>query len=562
LNPIDLKPFYLLAQEPTTNEDFDRWIRQDEVMSFLEDDMNDDHILLYVSLPHFFLHAVLVPKVDVIQESTWEELEHWNLSVDSTWGIASCADELSLCEPLEHTGSTIIDQGEKLLFLRDFDGIDRGKCYLEMNQRLCHVLGLHHLPERKAWCRLDDDGDIEEVIKIYNLPEPLDGRVVSMSKRQLAIYAGVTDQMLARMIDITRYRSGGFGGWNHDIPRVCLANGTLRGQRCVQPGTGSYFRGVQLADIGESKATILKSTFSFHDDEDKQYETFIALDWRNKQIGELSCDPKKLANYFVPMEGPFQTTPAFFKPEVLSKYKADPDKYTIDDHSISCRGTWYLQSWDVNDAGQVFTYLCYLGNLPHKEQLHWKQFNETPKAGLPDGTIKTDFLGVWDDSYDPLRSLVSRCRKLSSDRRSWWKVRDETLFTRTHYPHSDGRAEWANELMNLDQLLIESLEERKIRAIAKAKKATTDDRMRALKLIEASLVADGFETDHAREIMGPFHAVHNLRSELKGHASDGTAKAREVEARKVSDGSLVNHFKSLCQGCDESLELIAKCLGE
>jgi hypothetical protein len=158
--------------------------------------------------------------------------------------------------------------------------------------------------------------------------------------------------------------------------------------------------------------------------------------------------------------------------------------------------------------------------------------------------------------------LVSRCRNLSSQRRSWWKVRDETLFTRTHYPHSDGRAEWANELMNLDQLLIESLEERKIRAIAKAKEAPTDDRMRALKLIEASLVADGFETDHAREIMGPFHAVHNLRSELKGHASDGTAKAREVEARKASDGSLVNHFKSLCQDCDESLELIAKCLGD
>ncbi len=227
MNPIDLRPFHWLAEEPTSKEDFERWIRQEEVISFLEDDMNDDHILLYVSLPHFFLHAVLVPKVDVSQESTWEQLEDWNLSVDSTWGIASCADELSLCEPLEHTGSAIIDQGEKLLFLRDFEGIDRGKCYLEMNQRLCHVLGLHHMPERAAWCRLDDDGDIQEVIKIYNLPEPLDGRLVSMSKRQLAIYAGVTDQMLARMIDITRYRSGGFGGWNHEFPRECVTSSTL-----------------------------------------------------------------------------------------------------------------------------------------------------------------------------------------------------------------------------------------------------------------------------------------------------------------------------------------------
>lgn len=562
MNPIDLRPFRWLAEEPTSKEDFERWIRQEEVMSFLEDDMNDDHILLYVSLPHFFLHAVLVPKVDVSQESTWEELEHWNLSATSTWGVASCADEISLCSPLDHTGSKILDSGEKLLFLREFDCIDRGKFYIEMNQRLCHVLGLHHMPERSAWCRLDDDGDIEEVIKIYNLPELMDGRLVSMSKRQLAIYAGLTDQHFARMVDITRFRSIAMGSWDHDMTRGYVKCDTIRGQKGIQQGKGSYFRGIQIADIGESKESIMKSMFSFYDDENKKYESFIAHDWRNDRIGEFSCDPKVLANYFVPMEGPFQTTPAFFKPEVLTKYKADPEKYTIDNDSISCRGTWYLQSWGVNDAGQVYTYLCYLGNLPNNEQLHWKQFNEKPKAGLPDGTIKTDFLGFWDESYEPLRSLVSQCRKLSSDRRSWWKVRDETLFTRTHYPHSDGRAEWANELMNLDQLLIESLEERKIREIAKAKQATIDDRMRALKLIEASLVADGFEADHAREILGPFHAVHNLRSELKGHASDGTAKAREITARKESGGSLVTHFRTLCQACDESLELIAKCLGE
>ena len=115
--------------------------------------------------------------------------------------------------------------------------------------------------------------------------------------------------------------------------------------------------------------------------------------------------------------------------------------------------------------------------------------------------------------------------------------------------------------MNLDQLLIESLEERTIRKIAKEKGASIKDRMRALKLIEACFVADKFEVEHAKQIMTPFHDVHNLRSELKGHASDGTAKAREVEARKRADGSLINHFRELCQACDESLELVGKCLG-
>lgn len=560
MNPSNFETLLLLSEEPTSDDDFEHWIRQDEVVAFLEDDLSDDHMLLYVSLPHLFLHAVLIPAVDASKDSTWEELEHWSLSVDATWAIASCGDDVFVCNPLDHTGSQIIDRGEKLVFLRDFDGIDRGKCYVEMNQRLCHVLGLHHMPERSAWCRLDEDGDIEEVIKIHSLPEPLEGRVVSINAKQLAIYAGVTNQHLARMFDVNRFRSGGFGGWNHEMPRKNVECATIRGQMGIQQGTGSFFRGVQVADIAASKTSVLKSIFSFEED-DKEYESYIAYDWRNKRIGGFSCDPEKLANYFAPIEGPFQTTPAFFKPEVLSKYKADPEKYTIDSHSISCRSTWYLQSWGVNDAGQVFTYLCYLGDLPHKEQLHWKQFNEEPKAGLPEGTIKTDFMGIWDESYDPLRSLIAKCRKLSSERKSWWKVRDQTLLTRTHYPLSDKRAEWANELMNLDQLLVESLEERRIRSIAKQKGALVEDQMRALKLIEASLVADGFEIDHARQIMTPFHDVHNLRSELKGHASDGTAKKREIEARERADGSLVNHFREVCQACDESLEQISNCLG-
>ena len=560
MNPINLGVFRLLSEEPKSDEDFERWIRQDEVVAFLEDDLFDDHILLYVSLPHFFLHAVLIPAVDTGLDSNWEELKSWNLTADTSWGIASCGDEVLLCDPLDQTGSKIIDQGEKLVFLRDFEGIDRGKFYIEMNQRLCHILELHHMPERSAWCRLDENGDIEEVIKIHSLPGPFEGRVVSISARQLAIYACVTNQHIARMFDVTRFRTSGFFGWGDEMPRKSVKSATIRGQMGVQPGNGSFFRGVQVANIAASKASIRKSIFSFEDD-GKKYESFIAHDWRNDRIGEFSCAPDRLANYFVPKEGPFQTTPAFFNPEVLSKYKADPDKYTIESHSISCRSTWYLQRWGVNDAGQVFTYLCYLGNLPNKEQLHWKQFNETPRAGLPDGTIKTDFMGVFDESYDPLQGLIARCRELSSDRKTWWKVRDESLFTRTHYPLSDKRAEWANELMNLDQLLIESLEERTIRKIAKEKGASIKDRMRALKLIEACFVADKFEVEHAKQIMTPFHDVHNLRSELKGHASDGTAKAREVEARKRADGSLINHFRELCQACDESLELVGKCLG-
>jgi hypothetical protein len=35
-------------------------------------------------------------------------------------------------------------------------------------------------------------------------------------------------------------------------------------------------------------------------------------------------------------------SPAFFRPEVLLKYKADRDKYTVGERDVSCRAAWHL----------------------------------------------------------------------------------------------------------------------------------------------------------------------------------------------------------------------------
>ncbi len=54
-------------------------------------------------------------------------------------------------------------------------------------------------------------------------------------------------------------------------------------------------------------------------------------DWRNKRVTKISTDPAATTNYFQ-AEGnalPFELSPAFFRPEVLLKYKADRDKYTV-----------------------------------------------------------------------------------------------------------------------------------------------------------------------------------------------------------------------------------------
>src|SRR3972149_5994410 len=68
--------------------------------------------------------------------------------------------------PLSSRGSKSFEGGEKLIYRRSFDGVQQGPTPIELSQKLVHSLDLYFVPERKAYCRLDHRGEIEDVIKI------------------------------------------------------------------------------------------------------------------------------------------------------------------------------------------------------------------------------------------------------------------------------------------------------------------------------------------------------------------------------------------------------------
>jgi hypothetical protein len=152
---------------------------------------------------------------------------------------------------------------------------------------------------------------------------------------------------------------------------------------------------------------------------------------------------------------------------VLHRYKADQEKYEVQDRSISCRGTWSLRTYDINDAGQVHTYLRYLRELPYKEQLYWKAFNEWPKAWLSKRAITTDFKGEVYAEYDALNALKHKIRRLDDSPPAWWSPRGDKLLNTVHYPATAASTEWANEILALDQLLVEGFRSKNLKALAK-----------------------------------------------------------------------------------------------
>jgi len=392
----------------------------------------------------------------------------WNCNPASSWGITVQFSEprsVWISPPLDHTGSKTLDKGEQLAFARQFDGLSGKKSYYKILQKFTHLFDLHYLEERQSYCRLDEHSDVEDAIRIVEIPgkgEEFDTNVVIFNRGLLDEYLILTDAVFVRTFDFTQYRPGTFGGWRaaHDVS--FRSDGGMHYRYHVEAAYASYLRGFDLVRSAATRDAIIKR-FDYTAAKDKQYASFIALDWKNKVTIEISCAPGHTANYFTESDLPFETSPAFFKSEVLLKYKADSEKYRLAERSISCRGAWSLQAYDTNDAGQVHTYLVYLRALPYEEQLYWKSYNEEPKAPISKRAFTTDFEGTWHLEYDPLDSLKNAVSDLNRDQVPWWTLRSEKLRDQVHYPVTSSADEWATEILNLDQLVVEGFETKWLR---------------------------------------------------------------------------------------------------
>jgi hypothetical protein len=551
-----------MSVEPADKGRFAEWIELADVVPVLQANAESEEFIVYASMLHCYVHAVVVPRAAVLDELDVEDLLRWSFGPDSSWGISHSWNprQVEICPPLDHTGSRTLSKGEQLVFRRDFEGRLGSPTYVEVLQKFAHVFDLHYLPEREAYCRLDDHGEIEDCIRIVRLKDGKGGpggMVVTFLRELLDRYLALTDSVVVRTFDFTRLRSGSFGGWPIDVDRRRVVGEDIYYEYLVVPQYASFMRGVQIVRPRITKEDIADEFDDPH--KTREYASFVAQDFKNNEIREISTAPEETANYFTKSELPFEMSPAFFNPEVLQKYKADSDRYRLSDRSISCRGAWHLETYDINEAGQVFTYLVYLGRLPYREQLHWKAYNEPPKAPISARARKVHFEGNWDLDYDPLDSLKAYLRDLDQAV-PWWTLRSDKALEKVQYPVTQSADEWANELLHLDQLIVEGFDEKWLRAKAQKVGRNPDPKSRSLKLIEDCLIGLGLAREEALALTAPLHHLHELRSKVKGHV--GGSGALELKRQALAHyKTYPQHFRALCAECDGSIRAIADALG-
>lgn len=528
-----------LTSAPEQAAAFEGWLHQREMLDFVDKSADDEDVILYAHMRGVFIHGVFVPRASV-EPLDREDLADWDCNPYDSWSIRN---DGSVASPLSDSRSKTLASGEQVVFGRSFEGAPKDGTYVEISQKFIHVLNLHYRKERTAWCRLDRHGDIQSVVRIVpvaeQLPHPT-GEVVLINRDVLAEYLNPQGLMLLRMFEFQLYRESSYPlHWSNDLESKHISMGhSVHARLNIDSGYASFSRGFQVTSITYEEAEHL-----YPQDE---YETFIAFDVKSHAIRRVSCSPKALGNYFTPSSLPYEISPVFFRPDVLLEYKRHSEKYTFDERSISCRGSWSLKTYDINERGQVHTYLKYLGDLPHEEQLHWKKYNEPPKAPISKRAFETDIMGNFNHEEDnPLAELKSLLSELNCE---WWAIPHEDMMRRVHYPVTMLVEEWKDDILALYQLLIEGLTESWIRTKVEQLNISIEPQARSIGLLKLYLVAVGVDEEDAKSIVSPLHLLRDHRNKLSAHVTkDSGSKLRDDAISNY--GSYRRHYTQIVKKC-------------
>ncbi|QYI99716.1 hypothetical protein KUV46_10190 [Thalassovita mediterranea] len=548
-----------LDSVPEEPGEFSKWIQAKSHLKFLQANAGDDEFIVYASGPATYINTILIPR-STVEPPDIKDLMRWNgcnpFRSRSSYVSGGDIKGTTIEDGLWGSGTRSLDCGKLLFYIRSFNGWTGLKnTSVEALQEFIHIQGLHWVEEQSAYCRLDDQGELEPVFSITTRSRAQDVSLASLDRETLDEYLSIANLAAVRVFEFMLV-GGAFTYWtDYDTNEYTDYQGSWYRQK-LMPGHAGLTRGIQIVQPFDNYAPRSLWYSDRKKSSKNDFVDFLIFDWRNERMVQVSTDPAETTNYFE-AEGnnlPFDISPVFFDPEVLSKYKADKDRYEIETRRLTCRGAWELRTYDVNEAGQVHTYICYLRDLPIREQLHWAQFNEKPKASISERAYTTDIEGKFSDIIDPLDQLRGLLRRWYEGEVSWWKLADEESIRRVCTPLTSSRDEWAEAFLDLNKLVNEGFVVKAIRSELNRRGIDFDKKDRSLNLLERLWAADD-PADHG--VFSNLKSIAHIRSKTKGHA--GTKDAKVLAAAAIQEhGSFRQHFNAVCIATVSELELIER----
>ena len=536
------------------------WLRAEGHLQVLRNNAVDKEVILYACSRVTFIHTVITRESDVTPPDT-DDLLDWHSSAIKgragySWTLVTGNVQVAFSEtnPWPRT----MKHSQNLVFGRRMEGMHE-PYYYELLQEFTHTAGIHWRDEQQAYCRIDENGDIEPVVSITKSDDEEGTTLITCKREPLEQYVAATGSILVRFFDFEMMRRDRFKSWGGAVTERNVESEHFFYAQGIHPEGYAWTRGTQILPVTLPRDELFRPIIEPRSRRaGRQYASFITLDRRSGKTLEVSTNPADTTNYFQASHNslPYEVSPAFFRAEVLSKYKVDRDKYTIDEASrlITCRGAWSLKSYDINDAGQVHAYICDLRNLPYREQLHWESYNEEPKGTISERAYENDIQGTWSSHVTALERVLYMLHRWVEESPDWWQIPDEDLLVRVNTPVSASRDEWGRAFLELCKTVIEGFRVTPIRTLLRQEGIDFDKSEQSLALLEKLLAYRGNGDGHPTRLDG-LRQAHLIRSKVQSHSGGKEADQMATNALK-EHGTYRGHFEHVCNLVAGELEQI------
>ncbi len=427
------------------------------------------------------------------QLETYKKDYNWPLSMGSEGKPSVYGD---------NTYKTYDKEGlEPFLFYKHFSLPETSASYIDIAEEFVLYFRLYekgNSKQSRTFFYIDDYGELDEVIII----EP---NFIKIKIKYLKEYISLREMNLVISYDFMRLLPKVPTEWN--IKHI--DNLTKRPDftynhliRNILDKTQSWVMGNVYIKPNHIKKT------HFDLDNSKNEEFVVGYDDEGELLYE-NCENTDGNHFRV----------TYFKKEVLNKYYNEPNKYEVDGFSVSSK--FFRLKIDNNISDYIPVFITNLRMLPHKEQLHWKQYNIPPKEdmNISQTYYRTMIEGKWVES--PETSDLFFKSKYNDFNEKWenkfgWKLykplseKDEYLFTSLHRITSNNIKAFCEQTLTIVKLTIDRLNEKEL-----AKGIKLDSKDRGITKFEKFLNSHNLVIPDMFEFL---RNLQNLRSGLIAHS--------------------------------------------
>lgn len=435
------------------------------------------------------------------------------------------------------------DGVEPLVLYREFHGIRQN--YLEVSEEFRLFHNLYWDAATNTYLKFDEAGEPVEVVRVRE-------KKVEIRTRELKQFIAAKQVYAAIFLDSVRFSAVPIDEVSEDERRVEIERSDARFGLYVGDADFKYEYATFSRLLGKKiiapPAVDQCGKWPYDERDDKEVSFIIGTDENGRDI-EFTSNPDALSNYFGANPGaPHYLTPVFFRREVLTKYYADTEKYSVSDSYLRCAALWGLRL-DNNHDKFVIVFLGDLGrDLPLKERLYWRSFNVQPEGSMSEVYFRRSFLAEFADPTSPdlvFKAELSRLHELWEARFGWPLMlpldsKDEHLLTALHVPVNASQGEFDTQVLALTKILIDSLNEEEI----SRNSGGHQDGDKGITKFERFLNSQSEEV--ATAVIPFFRDLQALRSSGVGHRK-GSKYARLMQRSGLEDKSIDQSFAHLLE---------------